>query len=55
MMTTVTISAKWFEDIKNLVKAENPYFFTEAGMEKVEVDVDEAMFVATSKRLGWMY
>ena len=56
MMTCVTISAKWYNDIKDLVKTEDPYFYTAPhGGEMVEVDVEEADFVVTSRRLGWMY
>ena len=56
MMTCVTISAKWYNDIKDLVKTENPYFYTDSHRgEMVEVDVAEADFVVTSRRLGWMY
>lgn len=56
MMTGTAISVKWYNDIKDLVKTEDPYFYTESsGREMVEVDVEEASFVAVSRRLGWMY
>ena len=46
---------KWYDEIKNLVKMENEYFYTEFGAEFVEVDVDVFRFVQVSRELGWMF
>ena len=58
MMTTVTISAKWYNDIKDLVKTENPYFYTDTygsdTRDMVEVDIDEEAYITVATELGWM-
>ena len=56
MMVSCSISRKWYEEIKDLVKTENPFFFQDKiyGREAVEVDVDEEAFIRVSKKLGWM-
>lgn len=53
-MTCITIRKEWFEDIKNTVAYNDPYFYFENGTEYVEVDVDETAFNAVSTELGWM-
>ena len=55
-MTNYTIRRNWYEEIKNIVPMENPYFYTDKVFgEQVEVDVlDEDLFCKVSKELGWM-
>ena len=53
-MTSITINKNWYNEIKTLVKTTNPYFYTENGVEMVEVDVDETAFDKASKEMGWM-
>lgn len=53
-MTCITIRKEWFEDIKNTVAYNDPYFYFENGTEYVEVDVDETAFNVVSTELGWM-
>ena len=52
-MTNITISKAWFEDIKNEVAHAIPFYYTENGREKVEVDVDLAAFDKVSEEKGW--
>ena len=55
MMTCITITAKWFNDVKDSIPYENPYFYNEKPFGKmVEVDVDEEAFINASKEKGWM-
>lgn len=54
MMTGVAIRVEWFEEIKASVPHADPYFYTEQGINYVEVDVDEQLFEAVSKEMGWM-
>lgn len=54
MMISVTIRAEWFNEIKASVPHADPYFYTERGTDYVEVDVDEQLFEAVSKEMGWM-
>lgn len=54
-MLNVAIRKEWYDEIKNLVKMENEYFYTdEFETEFVEVDVDVFRFVQVSRKLGWM-
>ena len=54
MMISVTIREEWFYEIKASVPHADPYFYTENGINYVEVDVDEQLFEAISKDMGWM-
>ena len=55
MMTCITLTAKWFNDIKDSIPYKNPYFYHEEPFgEMVEVDVDEKAFINVSKEKGWM-
>lgn len=58
MMKSYAMNKKWYEEIKNKVTTENPYFYTETWgseeREMVEVDVNEEEFEAVSKELGWI-
>lgn len=54
MMITVAISKAWYEDIEHSVAMKDPYFYNEAGWEKVEVDVDEQEFNRISEEKGWI-
>ena len=54
MMTSVVIRREWFEEIKNLINYNDPYFFEEDNTQKVELDVNEEQFNKVSKELGWM-
>lgn len=54
-MLNVAIRKEWYDEIKNLVKMKNEYFYTEFGAEFVEVDVDVFKFVQVSRELGWMF
>jgi hypothetical protein len=53
-MTNITISISWYQELVGLVPMMNPYFYTEDGTSKVEVDVHEPTFNKVSKELGWM-
>ena len=53
-MTTITISKAWYEDVCEAIAMVDPYFYTEDGVEKVEVDVDESEFNRISEDLGWI-
>ena len=57
-MTCVAINVDWYNQIKNRVKTENPWFYkTHYGYREhfmVEVDVEEEQFNAVSRELGWM-
>lgn len=57
-MINVAISYAWYSEIKDLVTNANHHYYIEdqCGIKRVmvEVDVDEAEFVAVSKELGWM-
>jgi hypothetical protein len=54
-MTNVAIPTEWYNEIKDLVKMENAYFYDDKVWGKgVEVDVDEEEFNRVSKELGWM-
>lgn len=53
-MTNVTIRKEWYDDLLGRVLMINPYFYTENGVSKVEVDVFEPHFDMVSKELGWM-
>lgn len=53
-MTNFTVSKEWFEEIKGLIKVEDPYFYTEYNTEKVEFDTNEEEFYRVSKELGWL-
>ena len=50
----MTITEKWYNEIKGLVKMENVYFYQGFMGTMVEVDVEETEFENVSKRLGWM-
>ena len=54
MMISVAIRVEWFNEIKASVPHADPYFYTECGINYVEVDVDEQLFEAVSKEMGWM-
>lgn len=56
MMINVTISEKWYNELKGLVKMENAYIYKNTGFsgQEVEVDVNEAEFEKVSKELGWL-
>ena len=58
MMKSYAMNKKWYEEIKDKVTTENPYFYTETWgseeREMVEVDVNEEEFEAVSKELGWI-
>ena len=54
MMISVAIRVEWFNEIKASVPHADPYFYTEHGTDYVEVDVDEQLFRAVSKEMGWM-
>lgn len=57
IMISVAISKAWFEDVKNLITFEDPYFytmFTTRDEEMVELDVIEEEFNRISKERGWM-
>lgn len=59
MMMGVVISKEWYDEIKTLIKTQDPYFFTETWpsgwvRNSVEVDVEEEEFRRVSKELGWM-
>lgn len=53
-MMCVAITKNWFEDIKNRIHYEDPYFYMANGRECVEVDVYEDEFNKVSLELGWM-
>lgn len=56
MMIAVTIDREWFEEIKERVAYENPYFYNdERWGEQVEVDVDEESFIEVSAELGYKW
>lgn len=47
------INIEWYNEIKDLVPTENPWYYENHTM--VEVDIlDEAEFVRVSTELGWM-
>ena len=52
--TTITISKAWYEDVCEAITMVDPYFYTENGVEMVEVDVDESEFNRISEDLGWI-
>lgn len=53
MMECVAITKRWFDEIKDRVQYEDPYFYTdEIFGEMVEVDVNAEQFEAVSKELG---
>lgn len=54
MMISVAISKAWYEDIEGLVPMNDPYFYSENGWDKVEVDVDEEEFNRVSMENSWM-
>jgi hypothetical protein len=59
MMKSVAINRNWYNEIKDRVTTENPYFYTEeygsyTNREMVEVDVNEEEFEKVSAELGWM-
>lgn len=54
MMTSISINKQWFEEVKNSISYNDPYFYTENGREYVEVDVNESQFNEISRELGWM-
>lgn len=59
MMKSYAMNRKWYEEIKDRVKTENPYFYTDEysfflEKEMVEVDVDEEEFIKVSEELGWI-
>lgn len=54
MMKSYTISRAHYEDIEQLVRMEDPFFYTQNGRELVEVDVDEDNFLMVSEELGWI-
>jgi hypothetical protein len=55
MMECVSISKKWFDEIKDEVKHENAYEVTEGPYKgQVEVDVEIESFERVSKEQGWM-
>ena len=53
-MENVTISARWYEDIKYDVPMKNAYAYIENNSVYVEVDVDVKIFEEISTKLGWM-
>ena len=53
-MTTITISKAWYEDVCDAITMVDPYFYTEDGVEMVEVDVDESEFNRISEDCGWI-
>lgn len=53
-MTTITISKAWYEDVCEAIAMADPYFYTEDGVEMVEVDVDESEFNRISEDFGWI-
>ena len=53
-MTNYTIPENWFNEIKDRVPYANDYHYVEYGLDMVEVDVHEEMFLEVSKELGWM-
>lgn len=55
MMTCITITAEWFNDVKDFIPYADPYFYHGKPFgEMVEVDVDEETFINVSKEKGWM-
>ena len=56
MMTSVAINRDWYNEIKELVKTVDAYFYNRSwdGREMVEVDVEEEEFNRVSKELGWI-
>lgn len=53
-MTSITVTKRWYDEIKDRVETVDPYFYVECGTEKVEFDVNEEEFDRVSKELGWM-
>ena len=54
-MTNMTINQTWYNEIKDRVPTANAYPYTDPWFgEVVEVDVDEPIFEAVSRELGWM-
>ena len=54
-MTNVTINQTWYNEIKDCVPTADAYPYTDPLFgEVVEVDVDEPIFEAVSRELGWM-
>jgi hypothetical protein len=53
-MRSVAITKAWFEDIKDRIYYEDPFFYMENGKECLELDVDEEEFNKVSLELGWM-
>lgn len=53
-MKSVAITRAWFEDIKDRVHYEDPFFYMAGGRECLELDVDEDEFNRVSLELGWM-
>lgn len=53
-MVSVAISREWYNEIKDCVKTENPYFYTENNRNYVEVDVELKPFNKISLELGWI-
>lgn len=53
-MINVTITEEWYNELKGLIKMDNPYFYQQKFFKAVEVDVNEAEFEKISKKLGWI-
>ena len=53
---SVAISETWYNEIKDLITVENPYFYISNVYNKpwVECDVNEEEFEKVSKELGWI-
>lgn len=55
MMSNVSISKQWYEEIKSEVKNANAYEITEGTYKgQIEVDVEIEAFERVSKEKGWM-
>ena len=53
MMTMVTISKQWFDEVKKMVAVVDAYHYTENNREMVECLVYEPAFNKASELLGW--
>lgn len=55
-MTSNAINIQWYNEIKDRVPHGEPYIYKDEhwGMEFVEVDVQEDIFLEVSRELGWI-
>lgn len=53
-MVSVAISREWYNEIKDCVKIESPYFYIKNNRNYVEVDVELESFNKISLELGWI-